>query len=505
MEETVNADISDPYASPTPEPAPVAAPLPAPQVATESQRIEQAPAAGYPTPAPVAPAPAPLSQPGPTQAHPAPLPQQAPQADPEESAAPPPLPMPAPEPEPEPRPAPVEAAEPAPSPPQAEPQVVGPPQDVRIANDHPANRPRIERLLAGLVRADGSDMHLSAGEVPRYRVHGALLPVAGEPPIRSEEIESLIEESVSARAWSEFKEHGDLDTSYSMSTEQGSVLDCRFRVNVFRSMDTTGTVMRVIPTKIKTLDEIGAPPQLARIAEWPRGIAILTGPTGSGKSTTLAALVDLINQSRSERIFTLEDPIEFVHSSKKCMVSHREIGEDTPSFEEGLRRVRREDPDIILVGEMRDYQTIAAAIEAADTGHLVLTTLHANSAAETISRIINQFPAGQQEQIKTTLAATLKAVVTQTLVPSSKSPMGRALAAEVLFVNSGVANNIRENDIPAINAALIDRSAGNQSMDAALADLIRSGLITKREALKKCTKPENLEAQLGGSSDQRRI
>lgn len=358
-------------------------------------------------------------------------------------------------------------------------------------------RPAIERLLCAMAWNGGSDLHLSHGERPRMRVSGELLPIAGEPALSSEEIEDMLSEILSDHAWGEFLDKKDLDTSYAMRESLGAATTSRFRINVFRSMSTTGTVIRVIPTEIVTLDDLGVPQQIKALAARPRGLILFTGATGSGKSTTMAGLVDLINETRSERVFTLEDPVEFTHSSKKCLISHREIGEDTPSFDEGLRRVRREDPDVILIGEMRDYQTIAAAIEAADTGHLVIATLHTNSAPETISRIINQFPAAQQDQVRVTLASTLIAVISQTLVKAPSTPRGRVLACEIMMVNSAIKNNIRENDIPAISGALVDQSQGNMSLDAHLAYLIRQGIITKRAALEKCSSVSNLEQMLG--------
>lgn len=362
-----------------------------------------------------------------------------------------------------------------------------------------SDRPKIERYLASMVINGSSDLHLVAGEVPRTRDAGKLLPMAGESALTGREIEALIREICSDLAWKEYSETHDVDTAYAMSTDTGAKVTSRFRVNAFQSMGTPGAVIRVIPTKIVTLDDLGLLPQIRKLAQLPRGLVLFCGPTGSGKSTSMAALVNEMNETRYERIFTLEDPIEFVHQSKNCLISHREIGEDTASFEEGLRRVRREDPDIILVGEMRDYETIASAIEAADTGHLVIATLHTNSAPETISRIINQFPAAQQDQVRTTLASTLKAVICQTLVPSPKSPRGRVLANEVMFVNSAVANLIRENDIPAIFGALVDRSGGNMSLDAHLAVLFQQGQITKKEALKKASSARAFNNALGSS------
>lgn len=365
------------------------------------------------------------------------------------------------------------------------------------------NRPEIERLLCGLVLNNGSDMHITHGQVPRYRVAGALLPIAGEKPLSTADIERMLAEILPPRQWEEFKRTGDLDAAYSMDEALGAALTTRFRVNVFRSMDQTGAVFRVIPTKIVDLDTLGVLPQVKRLATKPRGLILFCGPTGSGKSTSMAGLVDLINETRTERIFTLEDPVEFTHSSKKCLVNHREIGADTDSFVEGLKRVRREDPDIILIGEMRDYETIGAAIEAADTGHLVIATLHTNSAPDTISRIINSFPAERQEQIRITLAETLLAVICQTLVPSPSSPRGRVVAQEIMMVTPAIANNIRENDIPAIKNALTDTSTGSISLDAHLAELIREQKISRKEAMKKASSPEALERYLGNEADDR--
>lgn len=358
-------------------------------------------------------------------------------------------------------------------------------------------RPCLERYLASMVINGAPDLHLTPNQVPRTREAGKLLPMAGERALSSAEIEDLMREVLSPYAWNEFSTKNDADTAYSMSTATGAAVTSRFRVNLLRTMGSAGAVIRTIPERIVTLDDLGLLPQIRQLAQLPRGLVLFCGPTGSGKSTSMAALVNEMNETRYERIVTLEDPIEFVHQSKNCLISHREIGEDTPTFAEGLRRVRRQDPDIILVGEMRDYETIAAAIEAADTGHLVLSTLHTNSAPETISRIINSFPAEQQEQIRTTLSTSLKAVICQTLVPSPKSERGRVLANEVMFVNSAIANLIRKNDIPAIVGALSDRTEGNISLDAHLAQLFDQGWITKNEALKKASSELNFTNALG--------
>lgn len=361
----------------------------------------------------------------------------------------------------------------------------------------PPGRPEIERLLAGLVHADGSDLHMTHGEIPRYRVHGELLPVGGEQVVVTAQIEQMLSAVVPEDLWREYLATGDADFAYAMSRDEGAAITARFRVNLSRSMGEAGVVFRYIPSKIVGLDELGILPFVKTLASRKRGLVLICGPTGSGKSTTLAGLVDLINQTRADRIWTLEDPIEFVHTSKKALINHREVGRDTASFVDGLKFVRRQDPDIILVGEMRDYETIAAAIEAADTGHLVLSTLHTTSAPETINRIINVFPAERQSQIKATLAESLIAVICQQLVPSKTSPRGRVVAQEIMVVTPAVANNIRKSDIPAIRDALTDRDTGSISRDAHLHELVMSHKITRADALAAASEPEALKRQMG--------
>lgn len=358
-------------------------------------------------------------------------------------------------------------------------------------------RPLIESYLTWMVENNGSDLHIYEGEEPRVRIHGALKPIPGAKVINRDTILDMIADILTEKQSKEFAETRDIDAAYEMRTDQGAALDSRFRTNAFVALERFGIVMRVIPTKIKTLDELGVPPQIKKFAKLPRGLVLITGPTGSGKSTTLAGLIDLINTTRDDSIFTFEDPVEFTHKSKRCMIRHREVGTDTESFYSGLKAVRREDPDIILIGEMRDTETIRAAIEAADTGHLVLATLHTSSAYETVGRIINTFPEEEQNQIRVTLASILKAVVCQTLLPSPRSDMGRVVATEIMIVTPGIANNIRENDLPAIRNALSDTSSGSISLDAHLAQLINEGRVSKSEALKKASSEENLLRQLG--------
>lgn len=368
-----------------------------------------------------------------------------------------------------------------------------------------AGRPRIERLLASMVRHDGSDLHLVVGQPPFCRIAGELLPVAGENELDAAGLDELLREVVSPEKWSEFLTCNDLDTSYEMRTSDGAAVSSRFRLNYFTAGSEHAAVFRVIPSTIPSLDDLGVLPVIRELSTLPRGMVLFCGPTGSGKSSTAAGLLREINETRTERIITLEDPVEFKHPSKKSLISHREVGADVASFAEGLRRVRREDPDVIYIGEMRDTETLEAGIEAADTGHFVISTLHTNSAPETISRIVNSFPPGRQEQIRVTLASCLRAVVCQVLVPSVSAPRGRVLASEVMVVTPAIAHGIRENDIPAITNALSDTSAGSVSLDAHLAELVRSNQVTRLEATKKASSPTALDRILGAAPTTRRI
>ena len=358
-------------------------------------------------------------------------------------------------------------------------------------------RPAIERLLTGLVLNDASDLHLVANQPPWFRIAGDIKPVAGERPVSEEDIALMLEESMSPVAWDKFLTHNGTDTSYRMHTDTGAAVDAGFRVNILRELGRVGAVIRVIPSRVPTADDLNLLPQIRKLAYLRKGLVMFVGETGSGKSTSQAAILDEVNTNLRKRIFTLEDPVEFVHTHKKSLISHREIGHDAATFEDALREVRREDPDVILVGEMRDYTSIAATLEAANTGHLVFATLHANSAPDAILRIVDQFPGDQQNQIRTSLAANLRSVVAQVLVPSPVAPRGRVLANEVLMVNAAVSANIKKNDISAIRGTMTDRSNGNITFDVHLAELIRASQITKSEALKFATTPETLEAQLG--------
>src|SRR6059036_473927 len=288
-----------------------------------------------------------------------------------------------------------------------------------------------------------------------------------------------------------FEQELELDMSYSLPGR------ARFRVNVFMQRDAVGAVFRVIPFDIKNIVDLGLPPVAADLARFPRGFVVVTGPTGSGKSTTLAAMVDVVNTERSGHIMTVEDPIEFLHKHKKCVVNQREIGADTHSFASALKHVLRQDPDVILVGEMRDLETISTAITAAETGHLVFATLHTQDAPQTIDRVIDVFPPHQQQQVRVQLAASLQGILTQQLLPS-KNGSGRAVACEILVATPAVRNLVREGKTHMIYSAMqAGGKFGMVTMDQSLADLVRRGKITYELALERCHNAEDLGKLLG--------
>lgn len=331
--------------------------------------------------------------------------------------------------------------------------------------------------MRGLVAADGSDLHLASGQPPRYGVAGSISPVAGEPPIPAEQVDALLQQITPPDKWEAYQHTGDADFAY---TADGIA---RFRVNIGRARGTTSAFFRHISDTPPSLEDLGVPSQIKSLAAVRSGMVVFVGETGAGKSSTLAGLVSVINRSRDGHIVTLEDPIEYIHEPIRCQITQREIGTDTPSFEEGMRHVRRQNPNVIMLGEMRDYETIHYAMEAADSGHLVLTTLHANSAAETISRIINTFPEGRQNQVRVTLASVLKAVVFQTLLPSDVAPRGRALACEILISTPGIASAIRDNMPGEIRNAMTNREHGSMPLDTHLVELVRTRKITEQVAL----------------------
>ena len=330
---------------------------------------------------------------------------------------------------------------------------------------------RIEVLLEEVVKKRASDLHIQVGLPPMLRIDGSLVSAAGTQPLDEPAVEQLVFQSIDEEQQQILLKDKEFDFSFAFGTLG------RFRVNAFHEHGNLAAALRLIPNEIKSAAELGMPPIISTFAEFPRGLVLVTGPTGSGKSTTLASLIDKINTEKSHHIITIEDPIEFTHKSKKSVVVQREVHYDTYSFSAALRSSLRQDPDVVLIGEMRDLETISAAITIAETGHLVFATLHTNSAAQSIDRMIDVFPPHQQPQIRAQLSNILQAIVSQRLVPSIGG--GRVVAAEVLIANPAVRNIIREGKSHQLDA-VIQTSAeqGMQTMDRTLANLVQSGTIT---------------------------
>ncbi len=353
----------------------------------------------------------------------------------------------------------------------------------------------IEDLLRELVEKGGSDLHISNKLPPIARIDGKLVRLDYDP-LTPEGVEALLFPMMSNEQRRHLEQEWELDFSYGVE-DIG-----RFRVNFYKDKGCYAAAFRTIATKAPTLEDMGMPPIVTTIAEKPRGLVLVTGPTGSGKSTTLAAMIDYINRTRAEHILTIEDPVEFVHTSKVSIIHQRELGMDTRSFANALKSALREDPDIILVGEMRDHETIALALTAAETGHLVFGTLHTSSASQTIDRIIDVFPEGQQQQIRVQLANSLVAVFAQTLLPKREpdgSRKGRVMAQEIMVVTPAVANLIREAKAAQIYSTIQTSSgAGMQTLESALAELYKKGLVTIEDALSKSSKPAELKRLIQG-------
>ncbi|MDR7544874.1 MAG: type IV pilus twitching motility protein PilT [Armatimonadota bacterium] len=331
-------------------------------------------------------------------------------------------------------------------------------------------------LLILAKQANASDLHLTVGIPPKLRVNGELRPVKDAPVLTKQDLHEIIYDILSDTQKARFEENWDLDFSLELANLG------RFRVNVFRHRLGEGIVLRLIPSKIKTVAELGLPPVLEDLALRDRGLILVTGPTGSGKSTTLAAMVDIINERRNCHVVTIEDPIEFVHQHRHSVVNQREVGTNSKSFAGALRAALREDPDVILVGEMRDLETIAMALTAAETGHLVLATLHTSSAASTINRIIDVFPSSQQEQIRVQLSESLVAVIAQTLLPTANGK-GRVAAVEVMIATPAIRNLIRESKVHQILSVIqTGTKDGMQSLDQSLRSLLKTGQITAEVA-----------------------
>lgn len=345
----------------------------------------------------------------------------------------------------------------------------------------------IAQLLQFAFQQDASDLHISAGEPPMIRVNGDVKRIKA-PPLSSEQTHAMVYDIMNDAQRKNFEETSDLDFSMAL----GDI--ARFRVNVFRQNRGLGAVFRKIPTKILSLTDLGMPPVLGDLSRREKGLVLVTGPTGSGKSTTLAGMIDLINDEFEGHILTIEDPIEFVHKSKKCLVNQREIGPHTKSFSASLRAALREDPDIILVGEMRDLETIQLALTAAETGHLVFGTLHTSSAPKTVDRVIDVFPPNQQAQVRAMFAESIQAIITQTLC--KKVGGGRVAALEILLGTPAVRNLIREGKIHQIPSVMqTSQNVGMQTMEMHLRELVDKGLISRESAIEKTNNPDMFREQ----------
>ncbi|MDA7865403.1 PilT/PilU family type 4a pilus ATPase [Akkermansiaceae bacterium] len=338
---------------------------------------------------------------------------------------------------------------------------------------------KIDRLFEYLVSSGGSDLHLSEGSPPKVRVHGGVSPIPDEPILAGEEFKELLSEICEPAPFAQYLESGDLDFAYEMDEMS------RFRCNYMKQQNGLAAVFRLIPTEIASIEDLNLPPVIKEFGHMRSGLVLVTGPTGSGKSTSLAALIDYINTNFNRHIITIEEPIEFVHSSKNSIITQREVPIQTPEFSDGLRACLREDADIVLVGEMRDLETISLALTAAETGLLVFGTLHTNNARKTVDRIIDVFPADQQSQVRTMLAASLRGVVAQLLCKRVDKP-GRVAVNEILFATPAVAAIIREGATQKLYDVIIGGKAqGMQFMDDAIFEKLQAGMISPQEAYMK--------------------
>jgi twitching motility protein PilT len=340
-------------------------------------------------------------------------------------------------------------------------------------------------LLQILVDRGGSDLHITTGTYPSIRVAGKLVPLTQFEQLTPQDTQRLSYSVLSEAQKQKFEEENELDLSFGIQSL------ARFRCNVYRQRGAVGAAIRVVPYKIRSFDELGLPKIAEELAQRPKGLVLVTGPTGSGKSTTLAAMIDKINNERAEHIITIEDPIEFVHPHKQCIVNQREVFSDTQSFKNALKTILRQDPDVVLVGEMRDLETIAAAITIAETGHLTFATLHTNSCAQTINRIIDVFPEGQQSQVRAQLSLVIEGVLSQTLMPRVGG--GRTMALEIMVATPAIRNLIREEKIHQIYSSIQSGAKfGMQTMNQSLAELVKRRQVTREEAVNRSTLPEEL-------------
>ncbi|WP_423922064.1 PilT/PilU family type 4a pilus ATPase [Frigoribacterium sp. 2-23] len=347
--------------------------------------------------------------------------------------------------------------------------------------------PPLIQALCEVVLQGASDLHVTSDAQPTIRVDGALQPALPGEPWDAATVRTALLSLLTPAQQEQFDEVLELDFAYSLSDES------RFRVNFYQQRGSIGAAFRLIPTEIKPLHELGVPEVIGRFAKLPRGLVLVTGPTGSGKSTTLAALIDMVNRTRADHIVTVEDPIEFMHQHKKAIVNQREVGSDTHSFANALKHVLRQDPDVILIGELRDLETISVALTAAETGHLVFATLHTQSAAQTIDRVIDVFPPHQQDQVRTQLASTLQGVVCQTLLPKA-SGKGRVVATEIMMMTPAIGNLVREGKTYQIASAMqAGRDLGMHTLDQKLADLVNTGVVSHKAAMEKVHDAEGFD------------
>ncbi len=353
--------------------------------------------------------------------------------------------------------------------------------------NEPQSQLSLSDLLKKLYEAGGSDLHITTNSAPQIRVHGHLHPLEGYRPMTSADTKQLAYSVLTDAQKHRFEENLELDFSFGVKGLS------RFRANLFNQRGAVGAVFRAIPYEIKPFEELGLPPVVKTLCEKPRGLILVTGPTGSGKSTTLAAMVDKVNQDRHEHILTIEDPIEFLHGHKNCLVNQREVNADTHGFADALRTALRQDPDVVLVGEMRDLETIESALRIAETGHLTFATLHTNSAASTINRIIDVFPAGQQAQIRAQLSLVLEGIMCQALLPKADGN-GRAMALEILVPNSAIRNLIREDKVHQIYSMMQtgQDKYGMQTFNQALATLYHKRLISIETAMLRSSNTDEL-------------
>ena len=346
-------------------------------------------------------------------------------------------------------------------------------------------------LLDEMIKREASDLHLAVGERPKLRIDGQLTDASHEQVLNAKDTLALAYSVLTEHQKKRFEQEDELDFSFSIENVS------RFRANLFKQRGSIGCAIRMIPFEIKSFEELGVPPIVATFAEKPRGLVLLTGPTGSGKSTTLASVIDKINRERASHIMTIEDPIEFVHFHKRCLVNQREVGSDTESFPKALKYVLRQDPDVILIGEMRDLETIQAALTIAETGHLAFATLHTNSAAESINRMVDVFPAHQQEQIRAQLAFVLEGVVTQALIPKA-SGRGRVVACEVLVATPAIRALIREEKVHQIYSAMqAGNKFGMQTLNDSLYQLYVQRQVTLDECIRVSSDPKELKRMVG--------